>query len=265
MFAMLAVITDGRSPERGRTRRVGGTRLLARHVFAGLASATALLAGFALGGCGMLAPDNRELRAFDFRQGPHGFVADFTDFPEDQEEDVHFEAGHGPLPGELAGQGPALHHRGLNISDDLFMYFKRRVEGLEPNRRYAIAFSLEFASAAGADCDVGAAVLVWLKAGAAAEEPVRTVEDGHVRLSVDKGQQSQEGGNALLLGDMRNGEPGCGPEVPWALKRHEDGRTIEVIADAEGGLWLFFGSESGFEVRHELYFTRFEASFRPLD
>lgn len=240
------------------------TRARGHRLFTDPASAATLFAGLALAGCGTLEPAERETRAFDFRQEAHGFEADFTDFPADREADVDFEAGHGPLPGALAGEGPALFHRGVNISDDLFMVFKRRVEGLEPNRPYAVSFSLEFASEAGADCDVGTAVAVWLKAGAADEEPVRTVEDGYVRLSVDKGEQSQGGDNAAVLGDMRNGEPGCGAEVPWALNRHEAERTIQVSADADGRLWLFFGSESGFETPHELYFTRFEATFRPL-
>ena len=160
--------------------------------------------------------------------------------------------------GSLADEGPALYHRGFNLSDDLFMYFKRPVEGLEPGRRYEVTFSLEFASEAGQDCDIGTATSVFLKTGASTEEPVRVIgDDGWVRLSVDKGEQANEGPNALILGDMRNGVPGCGPEVPWALRTYESAnRSLRVPADDEGRLWLFFGSESAFEVAHELFIER---------
>ena len=33
---------------------------------------------------------------------------------------------------------------GNNQSDDLFMFFKRRVTGLQPNGRYRVTFALEF-------------------------------------------------------------------------------------------------------------------------
>lgn len=213
-----------------------------------------------------LGPDDETSFAFDFRDSEHGFTADFTDFPPEQEAEIEFAADHRPLPAALAGEGPALYHRGFNLSDDLFMYFKRPVEGLEPGRAYRITFSLEFASDIGQHCDVGVGPSVYLKTGASTEEPVREIgEDGWVRLNVDKGEQANEGANALILGDMRNGMPGCGPDVPWALRLYESGsRSLEVVADAEGWLWLFFGSESAFEVSHELYFRQFRAVFRPL-
>ena len=209
----------------------------------------------ALAGCSdtTAPPDGRQLD-FDFRSDASGWEADFTDFPEGRAADVNFEAGVRPLPDPLEGQ--SLFHRGNNFSDDLFMYFKRRIEGLEPGTRYRAGFEVRFASDAGEDCDVGKAPNVVVKAGAAATEPVRLVDDrGNVRLSVDKGSQRNSGTNALVLGDIRNGQPGCGDDLPFAEETVTVEETITVSADDDGGLWLFFGTESAFEVPHELYFT----------
>lgn len=220
---------------------------------AAFAALIALAVGLA--GCSeTTAPSDGRQLDFDFRADASGWEADFTDFPEGRDEDVGFEAGVRPLPDPLEGQ--SLFHRGNNFSDDLFMYFKRRVEGLEPATRYRAGFEIRFASDEGQDCDVGKAPNVVVKAGAAATEPVRVVDDrGNVRLSVDKGSQRNPGENALVLGDIRNGQPGCGDDLPFAEETVTVEETITVSADDAGGLWLFFGTESAFEVAHGLYFT----------
>lgn len=225
-----------------------------------------LILAAALAGCSeTTAPTDARQLDFDFRADPSGWEADFTDFPEGRAGDVGFEAGVRPLPDPLEGQ--SLFHRGANISDDLFMYFKRRIEGLDPGTRYRVGFEVRFASDEGQDCDVGTGPNVVVKAGAAASEPVRVVDDeGVVRLSVDKGSQRNPGENALVLGDIRNGQPGCGDDLPFAEETVTVEETITVPTDDDGGLWLFFGTESAFEVPHELHFTelrvRLEAAGR---
>ena len=241
------------------SRRSGATPLRRSVLAATLAVAVAALAGCSE----TTAPGDARQLDFDFRTDPSGWEADFTDFPEGRGEDVGFEAGVRELPDPL--EGSSLFHLGTNISDDLFMYFKRRVDGLEPGARYRASFEVRFASDAGEDCDVGKAPNVVVKAGAAETEPTRVVdEDGNVRLSVDKGSQTNSGENALVLGDMRNGEPGCGPEVPVAEETVAADGTITVSADDAGRLWLLFGSESAFEAAHVLHFTRLEVTLERI-
>lgn len=228
----------------------------------GAVTAVAAAAALALAGCGGATAPGDEVRFdFDFRSDPSGWEADFTDFPEGRDEDVNFEAGVRELPDPL--EGTALFHRGLNISDDLFMYFKRPVSGLEPGARYRASVEVEIASDVGQDCSVGVGPNVFVKAGAAGTEPVRVVDErGNVRLSVDKGNQRNSGENALLLGDIRNGRPGCGDDVPFATRTLAGEETLTVSADENGDLWLFLGSESAFEVAHGLRFTEFRVTLR---
>lgn len=214
--------------------------------------------------CDATGPEDRVVVAeFSFADGDRDFEGAFTDYPVGREGDVAFVADHRSLPPPLADQGGALYHSGENISDDLFMFFERRIEGLDAGSTYRATFTLQFASDTGEECTVGAGALIVLKAGAAAVEPVPVVEDGNVRLNVDKGNQSNRGEAAVVLGDIRNGEPGCGEDVPFALETVDSGgESVLVTADEDGGVWVFFGSESAFEVGHELYFTSFEVTFR---
>lgn len=230
-----------------------------------LTSATTL----ALAGCGdgATSPPASRTFAFDFssRAEAEAWTADFVDVQADQAENVGFVAGHRALPESVTESDSALYQEGLNVSDDLFMFFRRRVEGLQPGARYRARFRITFASDAGQGCDVGLGPNAYVKAGTSAEEPTRrTTENGYLLLTVDKGQQAQGGSAAVLLGDVRNGVPGCGDEVPYAANTLEsadaDGAgTLEVDADAEGAVWLFFGTESAFEVTLDLYVLDFEA------
>ncbi|MFC1791453.1 hypothetical protein ACFL0I_03185 [Gemmatimonadota bacterium] len=198
--------------------------------------------------------------SFNFNTGDHAWIADFVDFPPDREEEVGFVSDRRFLPAPLDESQQALFHRGLNLSDDLFMYYKRPVTGLEAGARYRVTFLAGYATPIGSECTVG--LNLYLKAGAVMEEPVRVIgtADGSYRLSADKGGQNDAGSEALLLGEIHNTNPGCNPE--FGLGTLGDGvGPLTVTADDTGSIWLYFGEESVFEGPHELYYTFFEAVF----
>lgn len=201
--------------------------------------------------------------AFDFDAGGHGWLADFVDFPLDQEAEVGFVSDRRPLRAPLDENRSALYHRGLNLSDDLFMYHKRRVHGLEPGATYRVHFRAEFATTVATDCISGLAL--FLKAGAVVDEPQRVIgnADGWVRLSADKGIQTDIGDDVILLGEMRSTTPGC-PEDELGLGELESDDALTVTADEDGAVWLFFGEESVFEIAHEVYYTFVQAVFEPV-
>jgi hypothetical protein len=75
-------------------------------------------------------------RVFDFRNGARGWKAGFADFDPDV-HDIDAESGIRELPAEL-GPGTGFFLAGSNVSDDLFMFLKRRLkasDGIKPNRR----------------------------------------------------------------------------------------------------------------------------------
>lgn len=251
--------------DRPCTRRAGRIR---RSPTVRSPTVLALAAALAAIGCDSTGPTGTVVFEFDFSTSDHGFDGSFSDVAVAEAENVDFEARHRTLPDPLTGG--ALYHAGTNISDDLFMFFTRRVDGLEPGGRYAATFSLEIATRIGEDCTIGVGAAVLVKAGAAGEEVRRVVvvqnDRDEYRLSVDKGNQANDGTAGVVIGDIRNGLPGCGAQVPYEREPvSEAGKEVIVQADQDGAVWLFFGTESAFESPHETYFTLFRAELRSLE
>lgn len=142
--------------------------------------------------------------SFDFAGGIAGWsgaAADYT--AETAPIDVVW--AHAALPAPLAGSGFRL--SGTNHSDDLFIYVKRQVGGLQHGRSYGVAMQLRLATGAPSGCvGVGGAPgeSVWVHAGATASEP-RTVLQGaqDYRVNIDRGNQSVGGQPGRRDGDDR--------------------------------------------------------------
>ena len=205
--------------------------------------------------------------SFDFASGPAGWTAGFADYPPAHEEIYFLESDYRALPEPLDTSRRALYISGVNRSDDLFMFYKRQIEGLVPLGDYRVSFDIEIATNVPNGCfGVGGAPgeSVWVKAGASREEPVAVDEGGQLRMSIDKGNQSNGGENAIVMGIIANSVP-CGEPERWELKSFPNGgESIAVTADQDGRVWLLVGTDSGFESLTALYYTRVTAAFEPL-
>jgi len=208
---------------------------------------------------------------YDFEAGSDGWASEVTDYTEaTRPEDVVSQTGVAP-PGLDVGDD-FLHLASSNPSDDVFLYAMREVigdAGLEGSRTYDATFTVEFASGAPTGCaGIGGAPgePVYLKVGASSEQPVPMVEEGRSRLSVDKGGQSQGGEAAVVAGTIDNGIPceqALGSDAPAYAMVTRSG-TLDAVTTAEdGSLWLFVGTDSGFEGRTSIYYDRIEVTFTP--
>jgi len=220
-------------------------------------------------------PDQVVRASFDFREGALGWEAGFADYSPSN-GDLRLEVGLRPLPPELAVDGTGFYIQGVNRSDDLFMFLKRRLgpeEGVRPNQTYRVVFNLTFASNAPSDCiGVGGAPgeSVYLKAGASPIEPISVLdeEENHYRMNVDKGNQGIGGPAASVIGNIANGIP-CDEvaDLEHALyvsltRRHV--HPLAITASADGALWLLVGTDSGFESLTALYYQRVEVLLIPI-
>ncbi len=200
---------------------------------------------------------------YDFASGTDGFSGGFSDYPAGEEGFYQLRFEHAALPPEV-GPGHGLEVVGDNHSDDLFMFVKRRVQGLLPDTRYEVAFELEFASDA-PDGAVGIggspANSVWLKAGVTKEEPRALLgEDGKMALTVDHGNQSRGGADAVVLGDVAKPSEDFGAFE--RIRRDNVLKPFRFKTDSSGSAWLLVGTDSGFEGRTRLYYTSIRATFR---
>ena len=154
---------------------------------------------------------------------------------------------------------------GVNRSADLWMFWKKKLSGLQPNTEYQVVLDIEMASnVAPGLVGVGGAPgeSVYVKAGVSQAEPL-VAEDaqGWLRLTVDKGNQSTSGSAAAVLGNVAKGN---GDSDQYAIL-HRNNRSVQQSAttSADGSLWIFFGTDSGFEGATSLYYTHAAAVLMP--
>lgn len=211
---------------------------------------------------------------YEFDGGSDGWASEVTDFTEatrpedllsattDMPADVSDEAGPG-----------AFHLAASNRSDDLFLYMYRAVghkEGVAPGTTYDVTMTVSFASRAPSNCaGIGGAPgeSVYLKVGAAPEEPLPAPVEGDSRLTVDKGNQSSGGRYAVVAGDVANGIPceeALEQDPPPAAMIERTGTVEGVTSTAHGRLWLFVGTDSGFEGRTSVYYDRIDVTLTPV-
>jgi hypothetical protein len=159
---------------------------------------------------------------------------------------------------------------GTNLSDDLFMYLKHDVINVRPHTTYAVTDELAVASNAPSGCvGIGGppGEAVAMKVGVATVEPVPVLENGDVRLNIDKDNQPERDSprsSVLEVGNIANGVAECTGEVPYRLiilGNPDD--PLDITTNADGTLWLFVGTDSGFEGRTALFYDTIRVTLAP--
>ncbi|MDE0368773.1 MAG: PEP-CTERM sorting domain-containing protein [bacterium] len=203
---------------------------------------------------------------FSFAIDADGWVVGFADLPENYDQSIYeLDSGHRALPDGLDGSG--IYLQGHNRSDDLFMYLKRRVEGLVSGASYTVFAAVDLATDAPLDSiGIGGSPgqSVYVKAGASTTEPDAAPDStGHLRMDIDKGNQSRGGTQMSVLGVV--GHPDIvGDEFRVKTLDSMDGRVV-VEADEEGRAWLIVGTDSGFEGLTRLYYDRISFTLTPVE
>ncbi|GAB2787742.1 hypothetical protein GCM10027275_35750 [Rhabdobacter roseus] len=200
----------------------------------------------------------------DFEAGADGWTGQYAEYGTEQGEDImEFKFARTTLPEPLDTTKRALRIQSHNRSDDVFMYLKRKVTGLDPNRTYSLTMEVDFATnAPEGSVGIGGspANSVYMKAGASPNEPVKTLDanDFYV-VNIDKGQQATGGTEMVVIGDISNGED---EPVYTLVKRNNFTEPVSVKPNTRGEIWLCVGTDSGFEGLTVLYYDRIKATLR---
>ncbi|MDW7657311.1 MAG: hypothetical protein SCM11_09075 [Bacillota bacterium] len=217
-------------------------------------------------------PGNLLTFDFDFAEDSHGWTGDFTDLPVDYGETLYqLEFAHVEKPESLNSSGKALMLSGRNASDDLFMYIKKQLtaaDGIKPDTTYSIQFTVDVATNAPAGAvGIGGppGEAVWVKVGAAPVEPVPVAEENGLHsqwlLNVDKGNQNDDGRNALRIGDVS--KVVSDDFETYEIKRLDNmDQPLRMTSDSTGNLWIFVGTDSGFEGATTLYYTSISVTIK---
>ena len=199
---------------------------------------------------------------FGFDVDAEGWVAGFADLPADFNRDIYeLDSGFRELPEGLAGNG--FYIQGHNRSDDLFMYLARHVDGFQPSTGYRVTVEIDLATnVPGGLIGIGGSPgeSVYVKAGASAIEPSQEQDSsGWLRSNIDKGNQANGGTEMVVVGNVSHPDV-VGDEYKIKTLTNE-GSPLSVTTDANGGLWLIVGTDSGFEGLTRLYYTRISYKF----
>lgn len=195
---------------------------------------------------------------YTFRSDAEGWTAGFADLPVDHDQQFfELDSVHRPLPDGLH-QNSGMFMQGHNRSAGLFMYLKRHVDGLQPNTAYDVSVSLDLATNVQAGLvGIGSAPGegVSVKAGASTVEPNASEgDDRHLRMNIDKGNQTQGGEDMVVIGDIAHSEV-TGSE--HRIKTLDNaGQPLSVETDGNGRVWLIVGTDSGFEGLTAIYYAR---------
>jgi len=193
---------------------------------------------------------------YSFDMDAEGWIGGFSDYAADREEIYELRFEHTTLPAPLDQEEGALLLSGNNHSDDLFMYLKYRITGLEPGKAYALQFEVEFASNV-ADGMIGVGGSpgegVSIKAGAVSYEPAAKPDArGWYRMNIDKGNQNNDGSDMIVIGDFSNDTV----NNTYTLKSVKSDEPFTAVANENGELWIIVGSDSGFEATTTIYYNK---------
>jgi len=198
-------------------------------------------------------PNENFTFVYDFETDVDGWSGDFSDYHAGQDERYELAFEYTTLPAPLDESEGSILLTGTNLSDDLFMFGKKKVTGLEAETMYRIAYNVQFAS----DVPDGTAGIggspgesVYVKAGATSIEPLPVENsESYYRMNIDKGNQSQSGNDMVVLGDFSNDTE----SDTYQLKLVSNTSGLDVESDENGEIWLIVGTDSGFEGTTTIY------------
>lgn len=202
----------------------------------------------------------------DFSQSLDQWEADFADYPTGKDDSARFEltAGVNALPLSLANsKQSSLMVSGYNYNEDLFMFIKRKVDGLLPETQYTIVFDVQLASnipVASPVSDDTPGERIYLKVGAVDKNPKKVVQGDTYRMNIDKGNQAQGGSDMIVIGNVG---VTAGAENYTLITRSNSTTNAPIVArtNANGELWLVIGTDSGYRGTTTLFYTRVDVVF----
>jgi hypothetical protein len=200
---------------------------------------------------------------FTFNESLNNWQGGFADYFPDPEtgsiEHYELDFGHEFLPSPLDKTQKALMISSHNRSDDIFMFIKHQISGLEPSSKYLLVADIQLASqypkqSVGIGGSPGSSV--YLKLGATSIKPAPVlVEEAEVeiyRMNIDIGNQSQGGKDMVVIGDIGTLKDDF---VYVFINRSNKGKPFTFSTDAEGKAWVIIGTDSGFEGKTTLYYN----------
>ena len=204
---------------------------------------------------------------YDFNESAHDWQPGFCDYPANEYDQSSYDLHADYTVANIEGiDRNVFALSGNNHSDDLFMYLKKKISGLKPETEYTMIYEVQFASDA-RESSVGAGggpgSSVYVKVGASANEPKSVIDEtGNYTMNIDKGNQSADGEDMIVIGNIAPPDEADGylivtrsnsPSASGTSEAYD--KPLNVKTNSKGELWLIVGTDSGYEGVTTLYYT----------
>lgn len=193
---------------------------------------------------------------FDFTESEYGWTHGFADYPANPDDAALFQLRYAytnqPAASKLTK--PSVMLSGYNLSNDLFMYMKKRITGLRPNTDYTITFQVELASDLNTSLSESSKS-VYLKAGAIHSEPKSVIEADYYVMNIDKGNEATAGEDMMSLGDIASPENVTGYTLFTRTNSMAQSRYV-AKSNSNGELWLIVGTDASCAGKTTVFYKR---------
>ena len=209
-----------------------------------------LLVSFSIvAGCAKEEEDALEIMAhsYDFNESIGEWAPEFTDYPVSQDTDAdtvyRWKAEYVNLPSN--NRSKALMLSCNNLSGDVFMFLKKKIDHLKPNTNYRLVYEISFSS------NIIAGSGLTLKAGGSELEPKKIIEDNYYTLNLDKGYDTNSGENLASLGD-------AGATTAELMTKGNTNayQPLVVRSNSKGEIWLVVGTDSLVQGINSVYYSK---------
>jgi hypothetical protein len=189
---------------------------------------------------------------FDFSENQHGWQHGFAEYPAGPDDSTYYELQYA-YQREPGGR-PAIMLSGNNRSTELFMYLKRKLDGLNPNTVYTLTFNVSLFSDAQQSGIIAAGESVYLKVGATAIEPKSLIDRNRFIMNIDKGALIESGDDMITIGDLAT-PTGTYSQITRSNSTNA-ATPFRVKSNSRGEIWLIVGTDSGASGKTTLYYSK---------
>lgn len=202
---------------------------------------------------------------YKFEKGNAGFEPIFSEYNYDETGDYkiyEMKSDYKQIP-VINKESMGLYIASHNRSDDVFMGFVKKINGLAPNKEYNFNVQFQLATDAepgGFGIGGSPSSSVYVKVGASAIKPesILDKEKGIYRMNIDIGMQSQDGKEMQTIGDVGKLETSSASGFAYKTMK----ATVKVISDENGCAFLIIGTDSGYEGFTEYYIDNVKISVK---
>ena len=192
---------------------------------------------------------------------------DFTDIvvdvPVNYLDEDFYEYRYDISEAPVENMGNAIKLVGSNHSDDMFMGFYKKIDGLKANETYIYKLSFDLGTnvpkgMGGIGGSPGSSV--YVKAGIKDQAPITEIDSlNHIRFSnVDKDNQSQSGKDLKVVSDMEKASDDYSEDYEYkTIVRHFIATTND-----NGEAYIIIGTDSGFEGLTTVYYDNIKLSLK---